>query len=401
MLKHVPKVLVGVGLAALVVWALWPKPLPVDVTEVTAGPMQVTVDEEGKTRIKEHYVVSAPLGGRVRRIALKAGDAVEAGKTLLAVIDPCDPAFLDARARATAQARLKAAETAREQAGPALERARANLTFAEGEQQRMKGLPPGGASKKEIQEADLLLRNRTEEVKSAQFAAKIADFELEQAKSALLQFAPETSPGDGPQRLEIESPIDGRVLKVETESAQVVTPGTPLLALGDPRDLEVVVEVLSSDGVVIREAAKKGTVTALLEHWGGDGPLHAHVRRVETAGRTKISALGVEEQRVNVLLDFDDPLEKWEALGDLFRVEARIVVWQREQVVKVPGSALVRQGEAVSVYRVEDGVARLRPVQVGRANAVETEVLGGLNEGDKVVAHPGDKVSDGVAVTAR
>jgi HlyD family secretion protein len=401
MLKHVPKVLVGLALTALVVWALWPKPLPVDVTEVTAGPMQVTVDEEAKTRIKERYVVSAPLGGRVRRITLKAGDAVAAGKTLLAVVEPCDPAFLDARARATAQARLKAAETAREQAGPALERARANLTFAEGEHQRMKGLPPGGASKTEMQQADLLLRNRTEELKTAQFAAKIADFELEQARAALLQFGTESSPGDGPQRLEIESPIDGRVLKVDQESAQVVTAGAALLEIGDPHDLEVVVEVLSSDGVVIREAAKKGTVAALLEHWGGEGPLHAHVRHVESGGFTKISALGVEEQRVRVLLDFDDPVEKREALGDLFRVEARIVVWERERVVKVPGSALIRKGETVSVYRVEDGVARLRPVQVGRANAVETEVLGGLSEGDKVVAHPGDKVSDGVAVTAR
>lgn len=396
-MKRALPIAVGLIVVAAIVYALWPKPIPVDFDSVARGPMEVTVDEEGKTRIKERYVVSAPLAGRLRRIALKAGDRVEAGKTVVAVIEPSDPALLDVRSLAETAARVKAAEASARQAAPNLERAKTALEFAQSDHRRVRQLRErGGSTQQEEENVEMLVRTRTEEFKAAQFAEQIANYEFELAKAALVRSKPDGEASSDPTNFEIRSPIDGRVLRVLQESAGVVTPGTELITLGDPRDLEVEIDVLSSDSVAIKPGA-----SVRFEHWGGEQPLLGRVRLIEPAGFTKVSALGVEEQRVWVLADFVDPPAKREALGDGYRVEARIVVWQRDDVLKVPASALFRQGDDWAVFRNVDGRAQLTHVKIGRNNGIEAEVLDGLADGDVVIAHPSDKVVDGIGIRQR
>ncbi len=398
MRKIVPFLVGGLILAALV-YALWPKPLPVDMAEVTRGPMEVTVDEEGKTRIKERYVVSAPLAGRLRRITLHAGDPVEQGKTLLAVIEPSDPALLDARAGAEALARVRAAEAALAQAAPNRERAQLAMEFAQNEHRRVRQLREKSASsQQELDNSEMLARTRAEELKAAQFAEQIAEYELELAKAALVRSRPggESDSVADTAKFEIFSPINGRVLRVIQDSAGVVTSGTQLLTLGDPRDLEVEVDVLSSDSVKVKPGA-----LVRFEHWGGDHPLAGRVRLVEPSGFTKVSALGVEEQRVNVVADFADDPDERAALGDGYRVEARIIVWQQPDVLQVPASALFRQDDQWAVFKVAGGRAHLTPVEVGHNNDLAAEVLTGVAPGDIVITHPSDKVVDGVTVRQR
>lgn len=386
----------GLLLAGLILYGLRPQPTEVDLGTVTTGRMRVTVDEEGKTRIRDRYTVMAPLSGQMRRVELKPGDEATQGQTVLTTIEPTDPALLDARSIASAKARVAAAKASKQQTGQMLEKARVSLEFAEGEFKRTrKSYESSGTSEQHLREADTLLRTRQLELKAAQFAEQIANFELEQAEAALLQVQPPSASNE-PPRLVVPSPITGVVLGVLRESAGVVTAGTPLVELGDPKNLEVVVQVLSRDAVAVNPGAE-----VILEHWGGDQPLHGRIRRVEPSGFTKISALGVEEQRVNVLLDFIDPFEARRNLGDGFRVEARIVVWQHESVLKVPAGALFRQDGEPAVYVVDNGVARLRTVQIGRSNALEAEVLAGLGDGDRVVMHPSDKVKDGGRVVER
>jgi HlyD family secretion protein len=387
----------GLLLTGLLGYAFWPRPAEMDLAPVVRGALKVTVDEDGKTRIRERFVVSAPLSGRLMRIALHPGDRVTAGKTLLAAIEPCDPGLLDDRARAEAAARVKAAEATRKQAVPKLDRARAAHEHVAGELRRARLLLGGGSSSAQDY-ADWQQKERVaqEEWKTAQFAVQIADFELDLAKAALTRTRPR-SPGDAETwRFDILAPVNGRVLRVFQESTAVVTPGQRLLEVGDPSDLEVEVDVLSSDAVRIAPGAQ-----VFLEHWGGEVSLAGRVRLVEPAGFMKVSALGVEEQRVNVIIDFVDPPEKYARLGDAYRVEARIVVWSADDVVKVPAGALFRQGDDWTVYAVEDGRARLRRVEVGRSNGLETEVRSGLSEGEAVVLHPGDKIQAGTRVAVR
>jgi HlyD family secretion protein len=384
-------------LAGLLGYAFWPRPAEADLARAVRGPLRVTVDEDGKTRIRERYVVSAPLTGRLQRVTLHAGDRVTAGKTLLASIEPCDPGLLDDRARSEAEARVKSAEATRKQAGPKLERARAALEHAAGEVRRARRLlPTGGASQQEFADAVNKERLAQEELKTAQFAVQIADFELEVARAALTRTRPRSSGEAEGWRFDILAPVSGCVLRVLQESSAVVTPGKELLEVGDPADLEVEVDVLSSDAVKVAPGAK-----ASLEHWGGDGPLPGRVRLVEPAGFMKKSALGVEEQRVNVIIDFVGPPARYERLGDAYRVEARIVVWEADDVLKVPAGALFRRGDDWVVYAVEDGRARLRRVETGRSNGLETEVRAGLAEGETVILHPGDKIQAGARVAAR
>jgi HlyD family secretion protein len=383
--------------AAGLTYSFWPRPVDVEVVRLTRGPLRVTVDEDGKTRIKERYIVSAPLAGRLARIALRPGDRVSAGKTMLAVIEPGDPALLDARARAEADARVKAAEVVRKQAVPKLERARYAHDLAIKELQRIHRMVVGReTTPQDVEAAENKERMTQEGIKEAQFALQIADFELAQAKAALTPVR-RRSPGDLDGWLfDILAPIDGRVLRVFQESSAIVTPSQQLLEIGDPTDLEIEVDVLSGDAVKIAPGAK-----VFLEHWGGDAPLLAQVRLVEPSGFMKKSALGVEEQRVNVIIDFLDPPAKRARLGDAYRVEARIVVWSADDVLKAPAGALFRSGDDWAVFVIEEGRARLRRVQVGRGNPLETEITAGLDEGAAVILHPGDKIQDGTRVAAR
>lgn len=384
-------------LIGLIAWGLRPQPVAIDISQVTAGPMRVTVDEEGKTRIRERYTVVTPLTGQMRRIELKPGDEVRPGHTILTVIEPADPVLLDARTVVTTKARVNSAKAFKDQSGQMLTKARVAVDFADTEYRRTKSsYEKNGTSEQNMKEAEMFLRTKQAELKAAQFAEQIANFELEQAEATLMQVSPGNTAGAEPARMVVPSPITGSVLNVFRESAGLVNAGTPLIELGDPKDLEVVVQVLSRDAVRIHPGA-----AAYLEHWGGEQPLRARVRRIEPAGFTKISALGVEEQRVNVLLDFVDPLESRATLGDNYRVEARIVVWESEKVIKVPAGALFRRNGDWAVFRVNYGQAKEQVIKVGHINPLDAEVLEGLQPGDLVVLHPGDRVKDGVQVVGR
>jgi HlyD family secretion protein len=388
------------GVLALVglVLAFRPKPVPVDLAAAARGPLRVTVDEDGKARIKERYVVSAPLFGRLQRIELKPGAAVEAGRTVLAVIEPSLPDLLDERTRAAAQARVQGAEASVKAAQARLERARAAHELEQRNLARARQLGPGTGITKEdldrIEHAEWMTR---EEFRSAQFAVQVAGYELKQAEATLMQVQPPTPGSSAPvTRFEVRAPIDGKVLHVFQESTAVIPAGTRLLELGDPADLEVEIDVLSRDAVRIAPGAK-----VILEHWGGDAPLTGRVRLVEPAAFLKVSALGIEEQRVYVIADLVDPPERRARLGDGYRVEARVVLWESDDVLKVPAGALFRQGDGWAVYAAEGGRARLRPVQVGHTNGLETELLGGLEAGAAVVLHPSDRIQDGAPVAPR
>lgn len=423
--KIIKRMLLG-AVVAVVVAALYlafrPQPVAVDVAQVVRGPLLVTVDEEGRTRIRERYTVSAPLSGDLSRTRLKAGDPVRAGQTLLATIEPVDPGLLDARSLAQAEAKLKGAESGLEQAKTNLAAVQAAEEFARAEYQRVKQLAETRAHPQaELERHEMMMRMRVEELRSAQFAVQIAEFEREQAEAALLRSRPEReappvsasaeqpSPADAPAngtappqvsdedwRIEIRSPIDGRVLKVLEESAKVVAAGQPLIEVGDPRDMEVEVDVLSTDAVKVEPGAR-----VLLEHWGGASAIPARVRLVEPAAFTKISALGVEEQRVWIKIDFVDAPDKRPPLGDAYRVEARIVTWEGADVLKIPTSALLRYGEVWAVFKIVNGQAQRQIVKAGHRNNFEVEILAGLQPGDAIVEHPSDKVDDGVRVAPR
>lgn len=391
---------IAAGIAALV-WAFLPEPAAVDIAVIERGPLRVTVDEDGKTRIRERYVVSTPLAGRLLRIELDPGDTVEAGKTLLATIEPRDPDLLDPRAVALAEARVRAAEAVLDKTNPEIERARQTQTYAETELARDKKLIEKRAIPQEkYDESVLRARHSDEGLRIARIAQEIARFELEQARAALMHSRPHEgitpSPPNKDWNFQIHAPINGRVLRVLQESTAIVTAGTPLLELGDPTDLEVVVDVLSQDAVAVQPDDR-----VLLEHWGDDRPLEARVRLVEPAAFTKISTLGVEEQRVNVILDLVDLPDDRRALGDGFRVEARIIVWESDDVLKVPTNALFRHGNDWAVFRVIDGRAKRTTVTIARQNGLAAEITGGLSKGDAVIVHPSDSVHDGGRVLAR
>lgn len=384
-------------LGGALVYAFLPRPVPVAVLRVGAGPLRVTVDEDGRTRIRERHGISAPLAGQLRRIELKPGDAVRAGVTILATIDPVDPALLDARTRAQLEARVRAAEAQVGLAGPREERARAARDLAALDLGRMARLATQEAvARQDVDRARETARMAAEDLKAAEYARRIAGFELEQARAALLRSAPAPRPAECSGEFRLAAPVDGRVLRVRHEDAAVVAAGERLLEIGDPADLEAEIDVLSTDAVRIRPGAK-----VYFEHWGGDAPLEGRVRLVEPAGFLKISALGVEEQRVNVIADFTTPPVQRAALGDAYRVEARIVVWEAERVLKVPVGALFRHEGAWTVFTVRAGRARLTRIEIGPGDGREMQLVRGLTEGEAVIVHPSDKVADGVRVRER
>jgi len=395
-IQHLPGLLVVGVLLAGAAYALWPRPLLVDVVAVSTGPLQVTVDEDGRTRVKDRYIVSAPLAGQLQRIGHKAGDAVEAAKTLLLTIEPEDPTLLDARSRLEAEARVRAAEASSQQAESRVDELREAHAVAVHDLERAKSLITSKAvAQAELDRAEHEERRAAQARRSAEFAVQVARFELELAQAALVRSQPRESSSDR-QNLEVRAPLNGKILRVFQESARIVSPGMPLLELGDPQNLEVEVDVLSADAAQIEPGAR-----VFLEQWGGDYPLGGRVRRVEPAGFTKVSALGVEEQRVNVIIDFVDPPQRRANLGDAFRVEARIVIWESLDVRKIPVGCLFRSGSRWGVYVVEQSKARLRFVEIGRQNAEEAEVTSGLEPADRVILHPGDRISDGTYVAAR
>ncbi len=396
-IRRVLLILVGIGIGSAIWYAMQPQPARVDVATVMRGELKVTVDEDGKTRIKERYVVSAPLAGRLLRIDIDPGDEVTTGVSRLATIEPSDPRLLNPRELASAEARERAAEAALHRADPGVESARAELTFAESDLARKRKLvEKNSVSEIVVQDAERRYRTAAEAFRSASFAADIARFELEQARAALMPAREPDAQDLAEWRFHIDSPITGRVLRKFQESSAVVTSGTPLLEVGDPTDLELEIDVLSSDAVKIVPGQDVS-----IEHWGGDKPLHGVVRVVEPSAFTKISALGVEEQRVNVIIDIVDPVDDRPTLGDGFRVEVRIVVWQGEGVLQVPASALFREGDDWMVFVMREGKANKQLLQLGHRNTMFAEVLDGLVEEDTVIVHPSDVISDGIDVVVR
>ncbi|WP_138223203.1 efflux RND transporter periplasmic adaptor subunit [Nibricoccus aquaticus] len=398
--RRVPWVYIAGGvLLVLIVIGLMPKPVSVETARVKTGMLRVTVDEEGRTRVKNRYVIAAPAAGHMRRIELKPGAKVEARGTLLTSLETSGADLLDARSLAQAEARVRAAEAARDQAVARRESAKATAELARTELDRVQSLfAQVSVSRQDLDAAVTRARTTAEEGRASEFGARIAEYELEQARALLMRGRPEAA-GDTAQEslatLPVVSPVSGRVLRVFQESARTVVSGTPLLEVGDATDLEVIVEVLSRDGVAIDQGAK-----VFLEQWGGGEALEAKVRLVEPSAFTKISALGVEEQRVNVIADFVDAVEKRPTLGDAYRVEARIVVWEKDAVTQVAAGALFQRGGRWQVFVVENGRARLREVKTGRSNGVMTQIVEGLKTEEVVIVYPGDKIVEGVRVKA-
>lgn len=387
--------ILGLGLLAVVAWGLRPRPIEVELGTVRTGPLTVFVTEEGKTRIRNRYVVAAPVSGQMQRIAFKAGDEVKEGETVLTVINAAPLPLLDARSKAQAEARVATAEAAQEQARQMLEAARTSAQFAKTNWDRVRtNATPGSISASDRDTIQRESEVREREVRAQEFAQKVAAYEVEQARAALIQATtPATSAG---QPVEVKAPVSGRILRVDQESATIIAAGTALVEIGDIADLEIEAEILSRDAVMIRPGAEVS-----IEQWGGDKPLKGKVRRVEPAAFTKVSALGVEEQRVIVLCDPDPTEVQNTTLGDRYRVEVRVAVWHEDPVLQVPSGALFREGSAWKTFLYENGKAKNAPVESGRTDGKWTQVLSGLKEGDRVLMHPPDTVKDGVEVTER
>ncbi len=393
-LRRLLLVVCGVGVLSALAYAFMPRPLSVDVATVERGHMAVTIDEDGKTRIKERYVIAAPLSGILRRVELHAGDPVVRNETVVAIVEPRDPDLLDAREIAEREAKVKSTEAALRLAQMMREKAKAALDYTESELGRLQPLVQTKAiSQQQLENVERIFRICEKEYRGAVFSEEIAQFELELARAALVRTRPGEENSAHADDFEIRSPIEGRVLRVFHESAAMVASGEPILEVGDPSDLELEIDVLSQDAVRIPPGAK-----VLVDDWGGETPLIGTVRVVEPSGFTKISALGVEEQRVNVIVDLDEPSTRRASLGDAYRVEARIIIWESDGVLKVPASALFRHAQKWAVFRVTNNRALLQFVKMGRQGQLECEVLEGLEEGDRVIVYPSDQVRDGVAV---
>ncbi len=387
----------GLALVASLVIAFRPRPLAVDFTAVGRGTLVVSVLEEGETRVRDVFVVSAPVTGRARRVEADVGDPVVGGETVIAQIEPIEPSLLDARSESEARASVQAAEAARATAASEFDRTRAELDFARNELERQRGLAERGAvSERDLDSAEKSFRTARAAMAKARAAVEERSHELDRARARLLSTTDPKATGFPCPCLDIRAPITGVVLAVHKESEGVVDAGEPLVELGDPRKLEIVVDLLSADAVRVEPGH-----AVLIEEWGGADVLHGRVRRIEPYGFTKVSALGIEEQRVNALIDLTDPPESWSRLGHGYRVEARILLWEGRDVLQLPLSALFRENDHWAVFVEQDGRARLREIEVGRRNSTAAEIRDGLSEGERVVLHPGERIVEGSRLRER
>jgi HlyD family secretion protein len=380
-------------IAVLVAVVLWPATFRVDVASISRGSLVVTVDEEGVTRVRRRFVVSAPLSGRVLRIELEPGDRVTRGQVVARVRAEAPP-LLDARTRAETEAGVESARAALGRARAEEQRAVATLDQARRNLARVQELAKDRVvAKQELESSEADVRVAQETANAATFAVRVATSELRRGEARL---APPTLEAPG-RVVSVRAPVEGVVLKRLRESETFVPAGDPLVEVGDPGGLEIVADLLSTDAVRTKPGAR-----AFVERWGGEKPLEARVRRIEPSGFMKISALGVEEQRVNVVLDFVDPSPAARAaLGDGYRVEVRVVIWESSSVLKVPTSALFRHGEQWAVYVFDRGRARRTVVQLGHQTGQYAEVISGLAEGARVILHPGDTLVDAARVRER
>jgi HlyD family secretion protein len=384
------------ALAVALLWVFRPAAVAVDLVEAKRGPLAVSVSDEGETRVRDMYVVSAPVPGHLRRIDLEAGDSVVADQTVVAQIEPSDPTFLDVRSAAEARAGVDAADAARTHAEAQVRRAEAELEFAQSELERIRALARSHTvSENDLDSAERRAKTTDAALAEARAELKVRQSEYQVARARLMTPASRRGTSDC-DCVSVYSPVSGEVLQVLTESEGVVQSGTPLVEIGDPDKLEIVVDLLSADAVRVQPGQR-----AIIEAWGGTRPLEGVVRRVEPFGFTKVSALGIDEQRVNVVIDIKEPRQQWARLGHGYRVEPRIVLWESRDVLKVPLSALFRQGRQWAVFVAQDRRAVLRQVEIGHENGLEAEVVSGLEAGERVVLHPGDRVSPGVRLQPR
>ncbi len=384
----------AIGLVGLIGSGLRTQPVEVELGMMARGPLTVNVIEEGKTRIRNRYVVSAPVAGQMRRVALKAGDEVKANETVLTTIEPALSPLLDPRAKAQAEARVQMSDAARMQAEQSLELTKTAEKFAKANYERVHSTSGTGTfSQTERDSAERDAEMKLREIRAAEFAAKVAAYEVEQAKAALMQMQ---SPSRDGAVIEVRSPVSGRVLKVMQESSMTVNAGTAMVEVGDPADLEIEAEILSRDAVTIKPGAQVS-----VEQWGGEQPLTARVRLVEPAAFTKVSALGVEEQRVIVLSDPINPPPAAKALGDRYRVEVRVAIWHSDDVLLIPAGALFREGSQWKTFVFDDGKAKQATIEAGHSDGRMTEVLKGIEAGAQVLLHPPDTIKDGVSVKKR
>lgn len=376
------------AVAAMIAFALIPSPILVETAGVRRGSFRVTVDQEGQTRARDRFVMSSPVPGRLLRVELKDGDAVRQGR----IVARIDPLPLNQREREEIHARVDAAEAGLRQARAREAHAREDREQARRDRYRAERLAQNGViSSQALDQARNADITAAQELEAATYGVQVAGSEVQVARAGLVGLDGDS--GKPRPLIELRSPVDGKVLRVIQESERVVQAGTPIVVVGEPTRLEIVTDVLSTDAVNIQPGA-----LVLLEGWGGDHPIRARVRLVEPAGFTKISALGVEEQRVNVISDFADPPGP---LGDGYRVEARIVVWTGENVLKVPLSAVFRRGQGWSTFAVDAGRARTRDVKIGHRNESEVEILSGLGEGQQVILHPPNDLRDGMRVRTK
>jgi HlyD family secretion protein len=382
-------VVIAVGLF----YGFRPQPVAVDEGMATRGPLRVTVEQEGRTRVVDRYVISAPVAAYAQRIDFDVGDKVQRGEALVR-LEPLRAEVLDPRQRAAAEARVAAAKSAVSVAQQNVEAAKAGADLAQKELQRTRKLHADGHVTQDAEDRAAAEAERsTAQLRSAKFAVDTARYEMEAAQTAL-RYAAE--PAASKEPIIVRSPVAGAVLKIPRKSEGVVAAGQALMEVGDPRALEVEVDVLSADAVRIHPGTK-----VEFERWGGDGKLEGKVRTVEPVGFTKVSALGVEEQRVWVIVDFTSPAAQWQSLGDGYRVEASFILWQDANVLQVPASALFRDREKWALYVVQGSKAIKRDVQVGQRNGLSAQIVSGINEKDRVIVHPDDQIHDGVRVAAR
>ena len=381
-------VIVVVGIVAA---AMWPSSLEVGATTVGRGAMQVTIDEDGVTRIRDRFVVSAPVGGRLQRVELEPGDKVVGGKTVVARLTTAESPLLDPRTRGELSAGVDAARAAVGQAQAERARAAAELERARTTLRRQQELMKAGAIASDALDAsETAVMTAQEAARATEFTVSRSEYELQLARARV------QAPAAAGRAVEIVAPVSGVILKRLRESETVVPVGDPIVEIGDPSRIEIVADFLSTDAVRIPPNA-----AVLIEQWGGNQPLMAKVRRVEPAGFMKVSALGVEEQRVNVIIDFADPATAGRSLGDAYRVDVRVIIWHEDNVVKVPVGALFRRGEAWASFVVNGDRAHLQTVMLGQRNATEAQVAGGLSQGQTVVLHPPDTLMDGMRVKTR
>lgn len=396
-----PRTLILIGLGGAIVAGLAyvsfrEEPVAVDLHTAQRGTLEVTINADGETKVRNLYEIASPITGMALRSPVEAGDPVVAGKTVVAIVEPVAPSLLDRRTRMQAEGTLQEAQAALSVAQADLTKALEDRVFAQTQFNRVEALVNRDvASLTQLEDATQRLAIAKATVEAAEARIDMALGTIDRAEASLMTPSqPEESPTGC--CVEITAPADGVVLSVETISQRPVISGAPLLSVGDPSDLELVADLLSSDGVRLAPGA-----LAYVDRWGGDGMLEARLDRIDPTARTKVSALGIEEQRVDAYFTLTTPVAERPGLGDGFAVFLRIVEWRAEDVLQVPVSALFRQGADWAVFVEQDGVAQLRPITIGRRSTQMAVVLDGLEVGERVIIHPSDSVLPGVAVVDR